>query len=213
MWDHQRSNDSAFCHSNDNSISYTRIFSSLKSPKRRFCISLCSLSHVELFATPWPAACQVPLSVGILQAKILEWVAMPSSRGSSDPGIKPTVSCIADRLFTISATQKAPVYLLLRLKNPFILFTLFLNLGLSVFPSNSLIFCRILPFSSDMCSTSPSLRNFFNTLCCFLANFLEKMKLYTCFFHSYNIIKATFSDNKWSDDHILSVASLWCFIF
>ena len=66
----------------------------------------------------------------------------------------------------------------------------------SVFPSNSLIFCRILPFSSDMCSTSPSLRNFFNTLYCFLANFLEKIKLYTCFFHSYNIIKATFSDNK-----------------
>ena len=26
---------------------------------------------------------------GILQARILEWVAMPSSRGSSDPGIKP----------------------------------------------------------------------------------------------------------------------------
>ena len=123
------------------------------------------------------------------------------------------VSCIADRFFTISATQKAPVYLLLRLKNPFILFTLFLNLGLSVFPSNSLIFCRILPFSSDMCSTSPSLRNFFNTLYCFLANFLEKIKLYTCFFHSYNIIKATFSDNKWSDDHIQSVVSLWCFIF
>ena len=26
---------------------------------------------------------------GILQARILEWVAMPSSRGSSNPGIKP----------------------------------------------------------------------------------------------------------------------------
>ena len=26
---------------------------------------------------------------GILQARILEWVAMPSSRGSSQPGIKP----------------------------------------------------------------------------------------------------------------------------
>ena len=25
----------------------------------------------------------------ILQARILEWVAMPSNRGSSDPGIKP----------------------------------------------------------------------------------------------------------------------------
>ena len=42
-----------------------------------------SLSHVRLFATPWTVAHQAPLSVGILQARILEWVAMPSSRGSS----------------------------------------------------------------------------------------------------------------------------------
>ena len=26
---------------------------------------------------------------GILQSRMLEWVAMPSSRGSSDPGIEP----------------------------------------------------------------------------------------------------------------------------
>ena len=26
---------------------------------------------------------------GMLQERILKWVAMPSSRGSSDPGIKP----------------------------------------------------------------------------------------------------------------------------
>ena len=28
-------------------------------------------------ATPWTIACQVPLSMGILHARILEWVAMP----------------------------------------------------------------------------------------------------------------------------------------
>ena len=33
--------------------------------------------------TPWTVACQAPLSMGLLQARILEWVAMPSSRGSS----------------------------------------------------------------------------------------------------------------------------------
>ena len=33
-------------------------------------------------ATPWTAARQAPLSVGILLARTLEWVAMPSSRGS-----------------------------------------------------------------------------------------------------------------------------------
>ena len=37
------------------------------------------------FATPWTVARQAPLSMGILQARILEWVAMPSSRGSSQP--------------------------------------------------------------------------------------------------------------------------------
>ena len=36
-------------------------------------------------ATLWAIACQAPHSMGILQARILEWVAMPSSRGSSQP--------------------------------------------------------------------------------------------------------------------------------
>ena len=43
------------------------------------------LSHVRLFATLWTVACQAPLSMGILQARILGWVAMSSSRGSSQP--------------------------------------------------------------------------------------------------------------------------------
>ena len=40
-------------------------------------------SHVQLFVTPWTVACQALLSMGILQARILEWIVMPSSRGSS----------------------------------------------------------------------------------------------------------------------------------
>ena len=44
---------------------------------------LSCFSRVWLFATLWTAAHQVPLSMKILQAVILEWVAMPSSRGSS----------------------------------------------------------------------------------------------------------------------------------
>ena len=35
--------------------------------------------------TPWTVAHQAPPSMGILQARILEWVAMPSSGGSSQP--------------------------------------------------------------------------------------------------------------------------------
>ena len=35
---------------------------------------------------------------GILQARVLEWVAIPFSRGSSQPGDWTKVSCIAGRL-------------------------------------------------------------------------------------------------------------------
>ena len=48
-----------------------------------------SLSHVRLFAIPWTVVHQVLLSMRILQARILVWVAMPSSRGSSQTGIEP----------------------------------------------------------------------------------------------------------------------------
>ena len=37
---------------------------------------------------------------GILQARLLEWAAFPFSRGSSQPGDRTQVSCIADRFFT-----------------------------------------------------------------------------------------------------------------
>ena len=47
--------------------------------------SVQSLSRVRLFATPWTAACQAPLSLGDSPGKILEWVAVLSSRGSSQP--------------------------------------------------------------------------------------------------------------------------------
>ena len=45
-----------------------------------------SLRLVQLFPTPWTVAHQAPQSMGILQARIREWVATPSSRGSSRPG-------------------------------------------------------------------------------------------------------------------------------
>ena len=37
---------------------------------------------------------------GILQARILEWVAVPFSRGSSQPRDPTQISCIAGRFFT-----------------------------------------------------------------------------------------------------------------
>ena len=38
---------------------------------------------------------------GILQARILEWVAIPFSRGSSRPRDRTRVSCIAGGFFTV----------------------------------------------------------------------------------------------------------------
>ena len=42
-----------------------------------------SLSVVSDSVTPQTVARQAAVSMGILQTRILEWVAMPSSRGSS----------------------------------------------------------------------------------------------------------------------------------
>ena len=43
--------------------------------------SLCLVAQLcPTLATPLTVARQPPLSMGILQARILEWVAMPSSR-------------------------------------------------------------------------------------------------------------------------------------
>ena len=39
--------------------------------------------------TPWTVAHQAPLSMGILQARILEWVAISSSGDLPNPGIEP----------------------------------------------------------------------------------------------------------------------------
>ena len=47
---------------------------------------------------------------GILQTRILEWVAIPFSRGSSQPSDQTWVSHIAGRLFTIWATREAQEY-------------------------------------------------------------------------------------------------------
>ena len=63
-----------------------------------------SLSCVPLFATPW----SLPDSSvhGISQVRILKWVVISFSRGSSRPRDGTWVSCIAGRFFTIWATRE-----------------------------------------------------------------------------------------------------------
>ena len=50
---------------------------------------LSRVSHGPLCETPWTVSLQTPLSMGILQTRILEWVAMPSSSDLPDPGMEP----------------------------------------------------------------------------------------------------------------------------
>ena len=47
---------------------------------------------------------------GILQARMLEWIAIPFSRGSSQLRDQNWVSCIAGRFFTIWATREAQIF-------------------------------------------------------------------------------------------------------
>ena len=71
---------------------------------------LSSFSRVQLFVTIWTVAWQAPLSMGILQARILEWVVMPSSRAFYQPRDKIRIfwgSWIAGRCFTAEPLGKS----------------------------------------------------------------------------------------------------------
>ena len=63
----------------------------------RSCLTLCN-----------PMDCSLPGSSihGISQARIMQWVAISFSRGSSWPRDQTRVSCIAGRLFTVWATRE-----------------------------------------------------------------------------------------------------------
>ena len=71
----------------------------------RACLLSCSVVSDSL----QPVECSLPGSSvhGILQARILEWVAIPFSRGSYWPRDRIPVSCIASRFSTIWATGEA----------------------------------------------------------------------------------------------------------
>ena len=65
-------------------------------------VKMKSFSRVRLFVTPWTI--QV---YGILQVRILKWVAYPFSRGSSWPRNQTRISCIAGGFFTNWAIREA----------------------------------------------------------------------------------------------------------
>ena len=74
----------------------------------KLCLALCS-----------PVKNSLPASSvhGIFQGKLLEWVAISFSRGSSPPRDRTWVSCIAGRFFTNEATREACLVYSRHLKN------------------------------------------------------------------------------------------------
>ena len=79
----------------------------VKVPVTQLCLTLCNSMDY----------CQPGSSV---QARILECIAIPFSRRSSQPRDWTLVSCIVGRFFTVWATRKVPIYTpSLHLLNPF----------------------------------------------------------------------------------------------
>jgi len=72
---------------------------------------MCAVASVVFNSvTLWTVARQAPLSMGILQARIPEWVACPPSGDLPDPGIESvslTSPALAGEFFTINATWEA----------------------------------------------------------------------------------------------------------
>ena len=110
-----------FCSSPIISV-FLNLYSSYPGPKQLKNTVSVILGYACLVAQLCPTLCDpmdssppgssVP---GILQARILEWVAMPSSRESSQPWDQIQISCIAGRFFASWATREVYWLLLLLL--------------------------------------------------------------------------------------------------
>ena len=53
------------------------------------CVCVCALSHVGLFVTPWPLACQTPLSMGFSRQEYWSRWSFSPPGNLPNPGIKP----------------------------------------------------------------------------------------------------------------------------
>ena len=102
-----------------------------------------------------PMDCSPPDSSvpGILQARTLEWVAIPFCRGSSWPRDQTWVSCMAGRFFTIWATWEAP--------------NLFFAYGYSIIPAS----CVEKTIISPLNCLSPLLKINFRYICGLISGF------------------------------------------
>ena len=72
------------------------------------CCCFIAKSGPALFVTPWSVARQALLSMGFPQPRILEWVAISFSRGSSQPRDQITSPALADEVFTAEPPGNPP---------------------------------------------------------------------------------------------------------
>ena len=128
------------------------------------------LSRVWLFEIPWTVAHQAPLSMGFLQARILEWGATSFSRRSSRPRNRTWVSCIG-RYFLY---QGSPRYIPMN--------SLFYNRD--TVPFHSLHPCHLAP-TRLLCLFSVS-KSFFLLLCVFRLFWFHMLRSYSiCLSRTY----------------------------
>ena len=92
------------------SLVFTAVLHKTEWGYHHLCCVVLKHSVISASATPWAIARQAPLSMRILQARILEWVSMLSSRESSQPRNWTQASSIEGGFFTIWATKEAQEY-------------------------------------------------------------------------------------------------------
>ena len=64
------------------------------------CVHAQSLSCVQLFATPWTAACQAPLSMEFSRQEYWGGLSFPSPGDPPDTGMEPVPPALAGGFFT-----------------------------------------------------------------------------------------------------------------
>ena len=71
-----------------------------------FQFGACVFGHIRLFVTPWPVACQAPLSLGFCRQDYLSRLLFPPPEDLPDPGIEPTSPALAGGFFTTEPPGK-----------------------------------------------------------------------------------------------------------